>query len=142
MTSNLEQAAANLLNAINNPSPRQSITPVTHRKAAQDELDMQLTPYETRHIDAASVHAILEVAEQLRLANLISLARGALPEHVPCEPDYTDVQEKATAALVYLRRHVIPTGYPPVPEDYVTAHLLPDVAAALGIDPLDDQEQQ
>lgn len=109
-------------------------------------VDCELLPdihtHEDRHADAATVHALLEIAEQLRLANLIALARGALPEHVPCEPDCTDVQEKAIAALVYFRRHAIPTGYPPVPEDYVTAHLLPDVAAALGIEPLDDQEQQ
>ena len=142
MTSNLEQAAANLLNAINNPSPRPPIAAATCREAALDELKVHFNHHESRHVDAATVHAILEVAEQLRLANLIALARGALPENVPCEPDYTDVRERATAALVYLRRHVIPTGYPPVPEDYVTAHLLPDVAAALGIEPLDDQEQQ
>lgn len=142
MTSNLERAAANLLNAINNPSPRPPIAPAMHREMAQDELGMYSTHYKDRHVEAATVHAILEVAEQLRLANLISLARGALPEHVPCEPDYTDVQERATAALVYLRRRVIPTGFPPVPEDYVTAHLLPDVAAALGIEAPDEQEQQ
>jgi hypothetical protein len=142
MTSNLEQAAANLLNAINNPSPRSLTAVAMHRDMAQNELGVHSAYHEDRHVEAATVHAILEVAEQLRLANLIALARGALPENVPCEPDYTDVQERATAALVYLRRHVIPTGYPPVPEDYVTAHLLPDVAAALGIEPLDEQEQQ
>lgn len=110
-------------------------TPTAHAAKAEAALRDELP-------NTATAHALLEVAEQLRLANLIALARGALPENVPCEPDYTDVQERATAALVYLRRHVIPTGYPPVPEDYVTAHLLPDVAAALGIEPLDDQEQQ
>ena len=142
MTSNLEQAAANLLNAINNPSPRPLTAATTCREAALDELNVHFNHHEDRHADAATVHALLEIAEQLRLANLIALARGALPEHVPCEPDYTDVQERATAALVYLRRHVIPTGFPPVPEDYVTAHLLPDVAAALGIETPDEQEQQ
>lgn len=124
------------------PTPRPRLLAPTYREAALDELGVHFSHHEDRHLEAATVHAILEVAEQLRLANLIALARGALPESIPCEPDYTDVQEKAVAALVYFRRHVIPTGYPPVPEDYVTAHLLPDVAAALGIDPLDDQEQQ
>lgn len=107
-------------------------TPTTHAAKAEAALRDGLP-------NTATARALLEIAEQLRLANLISLARGALPEHVPCEPDYTDVQERATAALVYLRRHVIPTGHPPVPEDYVTAHLLPDIAAALGIEPLDEQ---
>lgn len=124
------------------PTPRPRLLAPTHREAALDEFGVHFSHHEDRHLEAATVHAILEVAEQLRLANLISLARGALPEGVPCEPDYADAQERATAALVYLRRHVIPTGYPPVPEDYVTAHLLPDVAAALGIEPLDEQEQQ
>lgn len=124
------------------PTPRPRLLAPTYREAALDELGVHFSHCEDRHVEAATVHAILEVAEQLRLANLIALARGALPENVPCEPDYTDVQEKAVAALVYFRRHAIPTGYPPVPEDYVTAHLLPDVAAALGIEPLDDQEQQ
>lgn len=142
MTSNLEQAAANLLNAINNPSPRSLTAVAMHRDMAQNELGVHSAYQEGRHVGAATVHALLEIGEQLRLANLIALARGPLPEHVPCEPDYTDVQERATAALVYLRRHVIPTGFPPVPEDYVTAHLLPDVAAALGVEPLDEQEQQ
>nr|DAJ77103.1 MAG TPA: hypothetical protein [Caudoviricetes sp.] len=139
MTSNLEQAAANLLNAINNPSPRSLTAVAMHRDMAQNELGVHSAYQEGRHVGAATVHALLEIGEQLRLANLISLARGALPESIPCEPDYTDVQEKAVAALVYFRRHAIPTGYPPVPEDYVTAHLLPDVAAALGIEPLDEQ---
>lgn len=142
MTSNSEQAAANLLNAINNPSPRPLAAAVTCREAALGELNVHFNRHEDRHLEAATVHAILEVAEQLRLANLISLARGALPESIPCEPDYTDVQEKAVAALVYFRRHAIPTGYPPVPEDYVTAHLRPDVAASLGVESLDEQEQQ
>ena len=38
MTSNPERAAANLLNAINNPSPRPPIAAVTCREAALDEL--------------------------------------------------------------------------------------------------------
>jgi hypothetical protein len=124
------------------PTPRPPLLAPTHREAALDELGVHFSHYEDRHVEAATVHAILEVAEQLRIHNLIALARGVLPENVPCEPDYTDVQERAVAALVYFRRHVIPTGFPPVPEDYVTAHLLPDVAAALGIETPDEQEQQ
>lgn len=119
MTSNLEQAAANLLNAINNPSPRQSITPATHRKAAQDELDMQLTPYEGRHVDAATVHALLEIAEQLRLANLIALAQN---RSTP-----PGILQQATNALTDIEE---------------LTHLRPDVAASLGVESLDEQEQQ
>lgn len=122
------------------PTPRPGPYAATHREAALDELGVHFNHHETRHVEAATVHAILAVAEQLRIANLISLANGELPEAVPCEPDGTDVREKAAAALVYLRRHVIPTGYPPVPEDYVTAHLRPDVAATLGVESLDEQD--
>lgn len=110
-------------------------TPTTHAAKAEAALRDELP-------NTATAHALLEIGEQLRLANLISLARGALPESIPCEPDYTDVQEKAVAALVYFRRHAIPTGIPPAPDEYVTAHLRPDIAAALGIEPLDEQEQQ
>lgn len=140
MTSNLEQAAANLLNAINNPSSRPPIAATTCREAALDELNAHFTHHEDRHVEAATVHALLEIAEQLRIANLFTLASGALPEHIPCEPDYTDVQATATEALVDIKVDVIRTGFPDVPEEYVTAQLRPDIAAALGIEPLDEQE--
>ena len=140
MTSNLEQAATSLLNAINNPTPRPLSAAVTCREAALDELNVHFSHHENRHVGAATVHAILEVAEQLRIANLIALASGALPEHIPCEPDYTDVQATATEALVDIKVDVIRTGFPDVPEEYVTAQLRPDVAAALGVEPLDEQD--
>ena len=142
MTSNLEQAAANLLNAVNNPSPRPLTAAATCREAALDELNVHFNRHEDRHVDAATVHAILEVAEQLCIHNLIALASGALPEHIPCEPDYTDVQATATEALVDIKVDVIRTGFPDVPEEYVTAQLRPEIAAALGIELLDEQEQQ
>ena len=94
MTSNLEQAAANLLNAINNPSPRPPIAPAMHREMAQDELGLHCTHYGDRHIDVASVHAILEVAEQLRIANLFTLAASSFPDADSIGADY----EEATAA--------------------------------------------
>ena len=142
MTSNLEQAAANLLNAINNPSPRPLTAAATCREAALDELKVHFAHHEDRHVDAATVHALLEIAEQLRIANLLTLARGSLSEHIPCEPDCTDMQIAAVEALVDIKTHVAPTGFPPVPEEYVTAQLRPDVAATLGVEFLDEQEQQ
>lgn len=138
MTSNLEQAAANLLNAINNPSPRQSITPATHRKAAQDELDMQLAPYETRHVDAASVHAILEVAEQLRIHNFIALAQVQLPPENVDADDLVYVRNQAASALVHLADQECHRADGDLDVVELLA-LRPDVAAALGVEPLDEQ---
>lgn len=140
MTSNLEQAAANLLNTINNPSPRPPIAAATCREAALDELNAHFNRHESRHVDAATVHALLEIAEQLRIANLLTLVRGSLSEHIPCEPDCTDMQTAAVEALVNIKTHVVPTGIPPAPDEYVTAQLRPDVAAALGVEFLDEQD--
>lgn len=119
MISNSEQAAANLLNAINNPSPRPPIAPAMHREMAQDELGMHSAYHEDRHVDAATVHALLEIAEQLRLANLIALAqdRSTPP----------GILQQALNALTDIEE---------------LTHLRPDVAASLGVEPLDEQEQQ
>lgn len=119
MTSNLEQAAANLLNAINNPSPRPPIAPAMHREMAQDELNVHFNHHENRHVDAATVHALLEIAEQLRLANLIALAqdRSTPP----------GILQQALNALTDIEE---------------LTHLRPDVAATLGVESLDEQERQ
>ena len=101
-------------------------TPTTHAARAEATLRDGLP-------NTATAHALLAVAEQLRIHNLIALANGALPEHIPCEPDYTDVQATATEALVDIKVDVIRTGFPDVPEEYVTAQLRPDIAAALGV---------
>lgn len=124
----------------NNPSPRPLSAAVTCREAALDELNAHFNRHEGRRVDAATVHALLEIAEQLRIANLLTLARGSLSEHIPCEPDCTDMQTAAVEALVNIKTHVVPTGIPPAPDEYVTAHLRPDVAAALGIEPFDEQD--
>ena len=142
MTNNLEQAAANLLNALNNPSPRPLAAATTCREAALDEPNVHFNHHEDRHVDAATVHALLEIAEQLRIANLLTLVKAPLSEHIPCEPDCTDVQAAAVEALVNIKTHVVPTGIPPAPDEYVTAHLRPGIAAALGIEFFDEQEQQ
>ena len=117
MTNNLEQAAANLLSAINNPSPRPPIAPAMHREMAQDELGMYSAHHRDRHVGAATVHALLEIAEQLRLANLIALAqdRSTPP----------GILQQATNALTDIEE---------------LTHLRPDVTAILGIEPFDEQD--
>lgn len=92
--------------------------------------------------NTAAAHALLAVAEQLRIANLLTLVKEPLSEHIPCEPDCTDMQTAAVEALVNIKTHVVPTGIPPAPDEYVTAQLRPDIAAALGIELFDEQEQQ
>ena len=119
MISNSEQAAANLLNAINNPSPRPLAAAVTCREAALDELGMHSAYHEGRHVGAATVHALLEIAEQLRLANLIALA---LDRTTP-----PGILQQALNALTDIEE---------------LTHLRPDVAATPGVESLDEQEQQ
>lgn len=119
MTSNLEQAAANLLNAVNNPSPRPLAAATTCREAALDELNVHFNHHEGRHVDAATVHALLEIAEQLRLANLIALAQNRSTQ--------PGILQQATNALTDIEE---------------LTHLRPDVAASLGVESLDEQEQQ
>lgn len=117
MTSNLEQAAANLLNAINNPSPRPLTAAVTCREAALDELKVHFNHHENRHVDAATVHALLEIAEQLRIHNLIALA---LDRTTP-----PGILQQALNALTDIEE---------------LTHLRPDVAATLGVEPFDEQD--
>lgn len=124
------------------PTPRPPLLAATHREAALDELGVHSSHYEDRHVEAATVHAILAVAEQLRIANLLTLVKEPLSEHIPCEPDCTDMQTAAVEALVNIKTHVVPTGIPPAPDEYVTAQLRPDIAAALGIELFDEQHQQ
>lgn len=141
MISNSEQAAANLLNAINNPSPRPPIAPAMHREMAQDELGMHSAYQEGRHVDAATVHALLEIAEQLRLANLIALAQVQLPPENVDADDLVYVRNQAASALVHLEDQECHRADGDVDVVELLA-LHPDVAAALGVEPLDEQEQQ
>ena len=117
MTSNLEQVVGGLLNAINNPSPTPLTAAVTCREAALGELNVHINRHEGRHVDAATVHALLEIAEQLRLANLIALAqdRSTPP----------GILQQALNALTDIEE---------------LTHLRPDVAASLGIESLDEQD--
>lgn len=141
MTSNLEQAAANLLNAINNPSPRPPSAAATCREAALDELNVHFTHHEDRHVDAATVHALLEIAEQLRLANLIALAQVQLPPENVDADDLVYVRNQAASALVHLEDQECRRADGDVDVVELLA-LRPDVAAVLGVEPLDEQERQ
>jgi len=141
MTSNLEQAAANLLNAINNLSPRSPIAPAMHREMAQDELGMHSAYHEGRHVGAATVHALLEIAEQLRLANLIALAQVQLPPENVDADDLVYARNQAASALIHLENQECRRADGDVDVVELLA-LRPDVAATLGIEPLDEQEQQ
>lgn len=141
MTNNLEQAAANLLNAINDPSPRPPIAPAMHREMAQDELGMHSAYPEGRHVGAATVHALLEIAEQLRLANLIALAQVQLPPENVDADDLVCVRNQAASALVHLEDQECHRADGDVDVVELLA-LRPDIAAALGVEPLGEQEQQ
>ena len=141
MTSNLEQAAANLLNAINNPSPRPLTAAVTCREVALDELKVHFNHHENRHVDAATVHALLELAEQLRIHNLIALAQVQLPSENVDADDLVYVRNQAASALVHLEGQECRRADGDVDVVELLA-LRPDVAAALGVESLDEREQQ
>lgn len=119
MTSNLEQAAANLLNAINNPSSRPPIAAATCHEAALDELNAHFTHHEDRRVEAATVHALLEIAEQLRIHNLIALAQDRTTP--------PGILQQALNALTDIEE---------------LTHLRPDIAATLGVELLGEQGQQ
>lgn len=141
MTNNLEQAAANLLSAINNPSPRSLTAVAMHREMAQDELGMHSARHEGRHVDAATAHALLEIGEQLRIANLIALAQVQLPSENVDADDLVYVRNQAASALVHLEDQECRRADGDVDVVELLA-LRPDVAATLNVGPLDEQEQQ
>lgn len=141
MTSNSEQAAANLLNAINNPSPRPLTAAVTCREAALGELNVHFNRHEGRHVEAATVHALLEIAEQLRIANLFTLAASSFPDADAIGADHEEATAAATHALFNYRiERGSQFGYEGPSDDEVIADLHPDIAATLGIELLDEQD--
>ena len=141
MTNNLEQVAANLLNAINNPTPRPPIAPALHREMAQDELGIHFAHHGDRHVSAATVHALLEIAEQLRIHNLIALAQVQLPPENVDADDLVYVRNQAASALVHLEDQECRRADGDVDVVELLA-LRTDIAAALGVEPLGEQEQQ
>ena len=113
-------------------------TPTTH--AAKAEAARQAarssglgSPAAMYFLGIAQTYAILEVAEQQRIANLIALANGQLPESILDDPGYTDIQETATKTLIDIETHAVDVGLPDVPGEYVTAQLRPEIAATLGV---------
>ena len=122
-------------------------TPTTH--AAKAEAARQAarssglgSPAAMYFLGIARTHAILEVAEQLRIHNLIALASSNFP-HVEIEADDNIAPAEAADTLVAYREEPGPElGHSGPSDSVVIAALRPDVAAALGIGPLDEQEQQ
>jgi hypothetical protein len=113
-------------------------TPTTH--AAKAEAARQAarssglgSPAAMYFLGIAQTHALLEVAEQLRIRNLIALANGLLPERILDDSGSADIQASATKALVDIETHAVDVGLPDVPGEYVTAQLRPDIAATLGV---------
>ena len=76
----------------------------------------------------AQVHASLAIAEQLRIGNLIALGYGG------DEADCDQARADARAALVNWHAHEDPEmgGWP---------EIRPDIAAALGIDDKEDDDE-
>ena len=76
----------------------------------------------------AQVHATLAIAEQLRISNLIALGYGG------DEADCDQARADARAALVNWHAHEDPEmgGWP---------EIRPDIAAALGIDDKEDDDE-
>nr|DAP11135.1 MAG TPA: hypothetical protein [Caudoviricetes sp.] len=105
---------------------------------AQNELGVHSAYQEGRHVGAATVHALLEIGEQLRLANLIALAQVQLPPENVDADDLVYVRNQAASALVHLADQECHRADGDLDVVELLA-LRPDVAAALGVEPLDEQ---
>lgn len=79
----------------------------------------------------AQIHATLAVAEQARIANLLSLSREELYTPTPGVPDYFDVQLQATQKLFCTELVEAPATPWSDPDEYLTARLVPEVEEAL-----------
>lgn len=92
-------------------------------------------------IDALTAHALLEIGEQLRIANLIALAQVQLPSENVDADDLVYVRNQAASALVHLEDQECRRADGDVDVVELLA-LRPDVAASLGVEFLDEQEQR
>ena len=122
-------------------------TPTTHATKAEAARQAARSsglgsPAAMYFLGVAQTHALLEVAEQLRIHNLIALASSNFP-HVEIEADDNIAPAEAADALVAYREEPGPEpGHGGPSDSIVIAALRPDVAATLGVGPLDEQEQQ
>lgn len=103
----------------------------THYEAALNELGLEDVPHETRHVEAATVHALLAIADQLRIANLLTLAHQDPDETYGA--DHNTTPQEALEALYNTHETEAPYSYDNPSDTYTVAELTPDVANLLGI---------
>ena len=103
---------------------------IDHAAEAQKVLAMPTSVWgsPSEMLAGAQVHATLAVAEQLRISNLIALGYGG------DEADCDQARADARVALVEWHAHEDPDmgGWP---------EIRPDIAAALGIDDKEDDDE-
>ena len=114
---------------IHGDTPAEAAT--TPHAAAIRELGLEDVPHETRHVEAATVHALLAIADQLRIANLLDLACQA-PDELP-NVDFNTAVDEAITTLYDTQGIPAPYSYDNPSDDYTIAELTPDVANLLGI---------
>ena len=114
---------------IHGDTPAEAAT--THHAAAIRELALQDVPHETRHVEAATIHALLAIADQLRIANLLDLASQD-PDELP-NVDFNTAVDEAITTLYDTQGIPAPCSYDNPSDDYTIAELTPDVANLLGI---------
>lgn len=103
-------------------------TPTTHAAKAEAALRDELR-------FTATAHALLEVAEQLRIHNLIALASSNFP-YVEIEADDNIAPAEAADALVTYREEPGPElGHGGPSDSVLIAALRPEIAATLGVQP-------
>lgn len=117
--------------------PHSTESGLTHAESAQHILE-RLSEHPQGRAELlmmAQIHATLAVAEQTRIANLLSLSRGELYSPTPGVPDYSDIQLQAAHKL--FTEELVETPATPWsgPDEYLTARIIPEVEAALmGVD--------
>ena len=124
-----EAATTHHAATIHGDTPAEAAT--THHAAAIRELGLEDVPHETSHVEAATVHALLAIADQLRIANLLDLASQD-PDELP-NVDINTAVDEAITTLYDTQGIPAPYNYDNPSDDYTIAELTPDVANLLGI---------